>query len=113
MSLTSIFQSPSIIIRKVTLIQRVHSEIEKFYLLDGEEDHDDYLDKRINEAKCEKTKLFLKNVKPLLLNETEMKLNVKELEYPVKHSILPIYGIVDCIAYIDGFGWTVIGTGFH
>ena len=41
-----------------------------------------------------------------------MKLDVKELEYPVKHSLLPIYGIVDCIAYIDGFGWAVIGTGF-
>ena len=47
-----------------------------------------------------------------MLNQTEMKLDVKELEYPVKHSLLPIYGIVDCIAYIDGFGWAVIGTGF-
>ena len=71
---------------------KVHSIIEHFY---NEERDFGSLGRRLEESDQD-VQDYLVSVMPILKNKP-MKIQVKALEFPAKHSMLPYCGIIDCI----------------
>ena len=64
----------------------MHKELEDFYALkDG---HQDYLSNRIENAPSAKIRNYLQSLKPLVLNMTDFRITVHQLEYPARKRFL-------------------------
>ena len=63
----------------------VHKEIEDFYAV--KDSHEEYLLNRIENAPSAKIRNYLQSLKPLVLNVTDFRITVHQLEYPARKKV--------------------------
>ena len=63
----------------------MHKELEDFYAV--KDNQADYLSTRIENAPSDKIRNYLNSLKPLMLNMTDFRITVHQLEYPARNKV--------------------------
>ena len=63
----------------------MHKELEDFYAV--KDNQADYLSNRIENAPSDKIRNYLNSLKPLMLNMTDFRITVHQLEYPARNKV--------------------------